>query len=125
MTESKKIVVWGRDDILSSSIEFFLGTQADWKVVSVGSDQDVDDLLQAVETVKPDIVVINKTCPNDLSDLAMELLLAHSPITLITINLDNNAMEVYSKQRIMVKQASDLIVAIEQSLSGRPASFGL
>ena len=105
--------MWGGEDILSSSIELFLAAKEDWKVVRISNNEDLDALLFAVSTAHPDIVIIHQGCPNDPTNLPLQLLQDHPAIKVITISLDNNAMEVYSKQKMMVKQASDLITVIE------------
>jgi len=107
------VVVWGREDLLSSSIEYFLATKEDWKVVSISNKEDLDALILAVETTHPDIVIILQGDHNGLTNLPLQLLQDHPAIKVITISLENNAMEVYSKQKIMVKQVSDLITVIE------------
>lgn len=113
MAKSKMIVIWGRGDILSSSIELFLAAKADWKVVSVSNKEDLDALILAVETTQPDIVIIHRGCLDDRTNLSLQFLQDHPAIKVITISLENNAMDVYSKQKILVKQASDLIAVIE------------
>ncbi len=115
LTGSKKIVVWGCEDILSTSIEFFLAAIEDWKVVSIVSDEDRATLIQAIETTLPDIVILQQGRNNGSSNLPLQLLQDYPAIKVITINLDNNVMEVFSKQKIMVKQASDLITVIENA----------
>ena len=111
--ESKLVVVWGNEDILRSSIEHFLGTKENWRVITLSNEEDLEALIQAVESSKPDIVIIHQGCHTGLNLLALQLLQAHPDIKVITISLENNLMEVYSKQKIMVKQASDLITVIE------------
>ena len=113
ITKAKMVVVWGREDLLSSSIEYFLATKEDWKVVSISNKEDLDALILAVETTHPDIVIILQGDHNGLTNLPLQLLQDHPAIKVITISLENNAMEVYSKQKIMVKQVSDLITVIE------------
>ena len=113
ITKVKTVVVWGRDDLLSLSIEYVLAAKVDWKVVNISNKEDLEALMLAVETTQPDIVIINQGCHNGLTNLPGQLLQDHPAIKVITISLENNEMEVYSKQKIMVKQASDLITVIE------------
>jgi hypothetical protein len=113
MTKPKMIVIWGSEDILSSSIELFLAGKDEWKVVSISNKEGLDALILAVETTQPDIVIIHQGCQNDPANLPMQLLQDHPAIKVIKISLENNMMDVYSKQEIMVKQASDLITVIE------------
>jgi len=113
MAKSKMIVVWGGEDILSSSIELFLAAKQDWKVVRISNKKDLDAVILAVETTQPDIVIIHQECIKDQTNSALQLLKRHPAIKVITISLENNVMDVYSKKKILVKQASDLITVIE------------
>lgn len=116
MAKSKTIVVWGGEDLLSSSIELFLATVADWQVISLSNTEDQRALQLAVETSRPDIVIIPQGHQEGQSDLALQLIRAHPAIKVIMIGLDTNLMDVYSKQKIWVKQSSDLLGVIENEL---------
>ena len=121
MTNSKVIVMWGSEDILSSSIEHFLSAKADWKVVSISNKEDLETLILAVEPTQPDIVIIHQGCHNKPTDLPLQFLQDRAVIKVIRVSLEDNLMDVYSKQKILVTQASDLITVIEnesQSLAG-------
>ena len=113
MTKSKMIVVWGDEDILSSAIEFFLASKADWKVVNISKKDNVNALIRAVKTSQPDIVILHGGKDDCVANLPLRLLQDHSAIKVITISLENNSMEVYTRQNIWVKQPSDLISVIE------------
>ena len=116
MTKTRSILIWGNEDILSSSIELFLDANEKWNVVNLSNKDDLEALTMAVDATQPDIVIINHGYQNDLTNLPLQFLMDHPGIKVITLNLENNAMEVYSKQEILVKQASDLIAVIENSL---------
>lgn len=109
----KTIVLWGLEDLLSSSVEFYLTVQKDWKVINVSDEENLDAMMQAVERVKPDVVILRqgKQCGN--LNLLPLLLKDRPSLKVITVTLDNNLMEVYSKQNILVRSAADLISAVE------------
>lgn len=113
MTNAKMILIWGGEDILSSSIEFILSAKDDWKVVSISNQEGCGTLSMALETTQPDIVIIHQGFHHDPTQLALQLLQDHPAIKVIMINLENNVIEVYSKQKILAKEASDLITVIE------------
>ena len=113
MAKSKMIVIWDREDILSSSIKLFLAAKEDWKIVSIANKEGLEALRLAVETAQPDIVIIHEGCQSGPANLPMQLLQDYPTIKVITISLENNLMEIFSKQKILVKQVSDLIGAIE------------
>ena len=113
MAKSKKIVIWDCEDILSSSIKFFLAAKEDWQVVSIVEKGGLETLKQAVETTQPDIVIIHQAYHNVSTNLSLQLLQDYPVIKVITMSLEDNLMEIYSKQKILIKQASDLIAVIE------------
>jgi hypothetical protein len=113
MTKSRKVVLWGREGLLSSSVELFLKTQKGWHVTSVPYEEKIDGLLVAVDKVHPDVVIIHQRERSDNSQMPMKLLQKQPGLKVITINPNDNLLEVYSKQNIMVKSASDLISVVE------------
>jgi hypothetical protein len=85
----------------------------DWEVVSLSNERGIDFLIQEVENINPDVIVVNQyKCVNSLR-LLMQLLYARPTLTMITINPENNATEVYTKKQISVYEVSDLISIVE------------
>lgn len=113
MMKSKKIVIWGCDDILSSSIELFLAAKEDWQVISIKDIEGVNSLKLALETNRPDIVIVHQAYHNSSNNLPMQILQDYPATKVITISLEDNLMEIFSRQNVLVKQASDLIAVIE------------
>ena len=113
MMKSRTVVLWGQEDILISSVETILAAQKEWQVVSVPSTEAIDSLITTLEATHADTIVIHQGAHNEPTSLPMQLLKDHPALKVITISLENNAMEVYSKQEITVKEASDLISVIK------------
>jgi hypothetical protein len=113
MMKSKTIVLWGREDLLSSSVELFLTAQKGWHVISISNDENFDALLLAVDKVHPDVVILQEGDRAGNSNLPIKLLQDHPGLKVITVSLKDNLMEVYSKQNILVRSASDLISVVE------------
>ncbi len=113
MMKSKKIVLWGREDLLSSSVELFLTAQKGWCVVSISNEENFEALILAVNKVHPDVVIIQQGDRSSNSYPLMKLIQDHPGLRVITVSLEDNLMEVYSKQNILVKSASDLISVVE------------
>ena len=113
MTSSKLIVIWDSEDILSSSIELFLSTKPDWQVVSTSNKAILNSLIMGVGTTNPDIVIIHQGFHNNPAIFPLQLLQDHPAIKVILISLEDNLMDIYSKQKILVRKATDLISVIE------------
>ena len=115
MMKSKTIVLWGREDLLSSSVELFLTNQKGWEVISISNEESFNALLEAVDKMHPDVVIIHQGDRSTNSSLPMQLIQDYPGLKVITLSLQDNLMEVYSKQNILVKAASDLISAVESA----------
>ena len=115
MMKSKTILLWGRDDLLSSSVELFLTAQKGWEVISISNEESFDALLLAMDKVHPDVVIIQQGDRSANSSLPMQLIQDFPGLKVITMSLQDNLMEVYSKQNILVKAASDLISVVESA----------
>lgn len=113
MATSIKILLWNCEDILSSSIEFFLTSHEDWKVVSISKKEGLYVLNRAVETSHPDFVIIQQGTQIGSTNLALQLLQDHPAIKVIVLSLENNMLDIYSKQKIFMQKATDLIGVIE------------
>ena len=113
MNRQKEIVVCGREDILSQSIEYFLSEHEGWNVDSLAFQEDTDEISRAIEALQPDFLIIHEKCYLDRPKFPFQLLRNHPGMLLILLSLENNLMEVYSKQDICVKDVSDLISLIE------------
>jgi len=113
--KSKKIVFWGRADLLDSSVESILASLAGWEVVCVSNKAGIKALNMAVKKANPDIIIIRFEKNHTIPFLPMQIINDHPGIKVITLGFDNNSMEVYSKQTILIKQVSDLISVFEDN----------
>ncbi len=113
MNKSKTVILWGREDLLGRGVEVFLNTRSEWEVIRISDKQGVDFLTQEVERVKPDVVIIYQgNCAEDVP-VPMRLLQARPGLKVITVSLENNSVEVYNKQKVWLKEVSDLLSVIE------------
>jgi len=111
--KSKTIVLWGREDLLSSSVEHFLTEQKRWEVINISDEENFEALIKAVDKVDPEVVIIHQGDHPKNSYPLMKLIQAHPNLKVITVSLKDNLMEVYSKQNVLVRSGSDLISAVE------------
>ncbi len=112
MAKSKTIVVWGDQDLLGSSIEYFLSGKG-WRVFCISTKEELEALIQAAETETVDILIIHSGRHDDFANHPLLLLRDHPSIRVISVSLEDNMVEVYSKQKVVVKQAADLMTVIE------------
>ena len=117
--EPKKILLWGQDDLLSSSVKLFLTSQQGWEVVNIPQEENLEALIQAVDEAHPYVVLVHQgNCKHD-PNLPIRLLKNHPELKVILFDLGKEMMEVYSKEDVLVKSASDLIAVVEANLPGQ------
>jgi hypothetical protein len=124
MTKTKKVILWGQDELLTKAMEILLGAeQAErWEVIRVSARQCACALVEQVQKIQPDLVILYQSKRRDASDPLVALLEEHPELRmiadqphlrLITVSLENNVMQVYSKQSITVRKVSDLLSVID------------
>jgi hypothetical protein len=113
MGKSKIIILWGNENILSLSIEMYLSTQTNWQVVRASTGEYLQDLLNSDDVEQQEFILIHHGPEDYPPGLPKQVLQEFPEIKVIMICLGSNLMEVHSKQKILAKDHSDLIKAIE------------
>ena len=105
-------ILWGPKDLLGEAIESLLTTADNWLVIRMYDSQDVHLLPQEVERVKPEIVIIHQGHCTEKFPPPAKLIESFPELKIITINPENNLMEVYNKQIVCIKGVVDLLSII-------------
>lgn len=88
------------------------GETETWQVIKLSGDQCVSTLVEQMRRIKPDLVILYESSPGGCSPLS-KLIQEQPDLKIITVSLENNVMQLYSKRSITVRQASDLLSVIE------------
>lgn len=113
MKNSKKAILWGPDDLLTRAMEIFLTSAESWEVIRIPVEQGYGYLLEKANQIKPRVIIVYaENCVEDPS-LPMQLIQQQPNLRVITVSLEGNQMQVYSKHSIMVREAADLLSIIE------------
>ena len=112
-SDSRKAMIWGPDDLLTQAVEFFLKGEETWQVIRIPADQNTESLFDQVEKIHPDVIILHTGNCADSTNLPLQLLQDYPNLRVITTSLENNQMQVYSKQSIRLRKASDLLSIVE------------
>jgi len=115
MCIAKTIVLWGHDDLLSSFLEHFLVTRKGWEVINLSISQNLDALVQVLDITGADVLIIQLGDHVIDPCIPQALQQSYPGLRVITLSLNDNLMEVYSKQNILVQSAEDLITVLDTS----------
>ena len=110
---TRKAVLWGRDDVLTQAVHSFLEAGTNWKVARVSSSDDIRSLFQKVIEEKPDVVVFCQDRVFEDSMLQLSLINEQLCRKVVTVSLESNQVQVYSKQDFLLQGGSDLLSIIE------------
>ena len=115
MTKSKVAILWGCEDLLGSAVEQLLTTAKNWKIIRIYDESDANLLVREVERVNPDVVIFHRSdYASSFLEPLKKLMVDHREMRLIAISLENNLVEVYNKQTVSIKEASDLLSVMEE-----------
>jgi hypothetical protein len=115
MSKRKTVLLWGQNDLLTQSMEMFLtaGETEVWEVIKLSADECIAVLVEQVQKIKPDLVILYQAKAGDDCELLGKLIQEQPELRMITVSLENNVLQVYSKRSITVRQVSDLLSVIE------------
>ena len=108
---SRRAVLWGRDDLLVQAVGSFLKNM-EWDVIQVSNDGDVEKLICEVKRVNPQVVILSQDRASD-SALPLRMIDEQPCLKVVTLGLDSNLVQVYSKQNVILQKPSDLLSLIE------------
>ena len=113
---SRKAILWGGDDLLSWAVGLFLEARMTWSVIKVSNTDSVENLIQKVTMVKPNVVILCHDTVQGDSVLPLRLINERFCPKVVTVNLENNLVQVYSKQDVIIQGVPDLMSAIEAGI---------
>jgi phosphoribosylanthranilate isomerase len=111
--EAKTIILLGHKGLLGHSVELLLLMQKAWQVIKITNNQSFIKLLQSVKKASPNVVILHQSQNTGDARLLMRLLQDCPGLKVITVNPDNNIMEVYTKQMLWLREVDDLLSAVE------------
>jgi DNA-binding NarL/FixJ family response regulator len=124
MPKQRIVILWGQNDLLTKAMEMVLtaGEADAWEVIKLPGEQCITALVEQVRKAKPDLVILYQAMPDDADPLT-KLMREQPDLRMISVSLENNVMQVYSKRSITLRQVSDLLSVIEdRHFSENPVS---
>lgn len=114
MSKPSTVLLWGQNDLLTKAMEMFLTADEEaYQVIKLPGDRCLTELLEQVREIKPDLVILYQDKPAEDCDSLGRLMQEQPHLRMITVSLENNVMQVYSKRSITVRQVSDLLSVVE------------
>lgn len=110
---ARKAILWGQDNLLSQAVQLFLEESTTWDVMRILSDDGSEKLFQETKMVDPDVVILCVDRFVEDSSIPLRLIDQQSDLKVITLGLESNQMQVYSRQSVILKGVSDLLSIVQ------------
>ena len=120
LTSPKVIILWKDDDVLLRAVELLLKSRAGWRVTTFTENWDDNDLIQQVNGTSPDVFIVHEDVFIAKIYLFTKFAQQFSRLKIITMSLENNQLNIYKRQTISVREATDLFSIIEENLHADP-----
>jgi hypothetical protein len=111
----RTVILWGHEDLLGEAVESILTADKNWQVIKVLGNPDVAALAREVQDLKPEIVIINRGPCEEIFPPLLQIIENLPEVKIITVNPDNNLVEVYNKQKVRIEEVSDLLSVIDKN----------
>jgi hypothetical protein len=108
---ARRAIIWGRNALLVQAIGSLLKSR-NWETTHVSSCQDADVLFHETKRLDAEVVILCRE-EADESAFAFQLIEEQACLKVITLGLDSNLMQVYSKQNVHLQGASDLLTILD------------
>jgi hypothetical protein len=102
--------------VLSSSlftmaVTSLLASEARLRVIA-SEAVGVDDLMQEIRCIEPDVILLEETIPLKSQTIVIELLNSFSELKVIVLSENNNWLHIIRKDTLLISSTADLIQAI-------------
>lgn len=109
----QKVILWGQDDLFTQAIESFLEARKTLNVTRIFSDQGEAQLVEQVKALHPAVVILYLgNCPPD-EQLPIHILQNQPDLKVVMVSGENNQVQVFHKQNLTLREASDLLSILE------------
>jgi len=112
-TSARKAILWGQDTLLSQAVEMFLEESMTWNVIRISSDEGSEKLFQETREIDPEVVILCIDRFDEGSSLPLQLIDQQMNLKVVTLGLESNLMQVYSRQNVILQGVSDLLSIVK------------
>ncbi len=110
---TRTIILWGPDGLLTWYMNYLLGGKSNCQVIRLYDEVDTTRLLHEIEKLHPNIVIVYQEQEQATTILPRQILAVRPEVKVITVNLENNFLEVQNQQKIRIRTLADFLAVIE------------
>ena len=108
-----KCILVSKEELLLGSIVEELLTHNDTLDLTEIRETSQKELFDALEQIHPEVLIICHKTHYTLPIEYLQILQRFPDLLIITISSDDNYMHIYNKQKVLMRQSSDLLSVIQ------------
>lgn len=116
LTTPRVIILWKDEDVLFTAIELLLSKKTGWEVTRLINNWDDDALLQLVDETRPDVFIVHEDVFIKKMYLFTRFAMEFSQLKILTLSLENNLVNLYSRCTFSIREGNDLFSIIESDI---------
>ena len=104
LTPGQRVLILSRLPLFAQALRYLIENAG---LTVVGLNLDTNQALTQIETLQPDIIILDDT---ELSPLLLKTFLDHAPsVRIICLTLDGNLIRVYDRQQLNANHVQDFV----------------
>lgn len=102
------VLICDTGQVLDLSIRDLLSAHGDIEAIHCPSS-DESGMIQAIASCQPDVVIITLCGEFTNQSFLDRLLMMHPNLCIITVNIANNWVQVFTKRNLLISRAEELV----------------
>ena len=106
------VLVITKNSMLSFSLANLINASEKGLAVIESTAQEFDELIREITINKADVILVDSACPFAGEETLIKLLMLYPKLLVIIVNEENNWLQTYRREDILMTSAKDLLSAI-------------
>ncbi len=106
--EKQCVLIVENGSLLGAGVECLLSDEA-WLCVVGVTPPDGATLIEIIKHLQPDLIILDEAYFLTLSIGLLAKLLDHPQLRVITVSANNDRVQMYHKQQLLITHATDLV----------------
>lgn len=107
------VLVITANSLLGLALMNLINASDNGLAVFESSAKEFDELIREINTFSVDVILVEKSNPFAGEDSLTKLLMSYPKLLVVLINEEDNWLQTYRREDVLMKSAADLISAIQ------------
>lgn len=113
--ETLCVLAFKNDSVLSLALANLINASNNGLAVYESNAHSLEELIGAIDILKADVVLLEKSCAFAGQDALSKLLMLFPNLLVIVVNEDNNWLHIFRRTDVLLTSSTDLIGVIQSA----------